>query len=187
MEQILQNETIHIPRLIDRINQGDAQAFSAIYRYYSPAVYRYLYSRVGNQQDAEELTSQTFLAVLENLSRYRNQDKFTGWLFTIARNKAADHFRNRENQAETIDVDSSFLTHYAPLEKMIQDERSQALAGLIHDLSEPERDWLRLRYVAGLTFHEMGHVLGRNPDAIKKALYRLLARLQQSLEDEHVS
>ncbi len=187
MDQKQQPVEIDITDLIERCKQGDSQAFSAIYRHYSPAIYRYLYSKVGNRQDAEELTSQTFLAVLEGLPGYRSRHKFTGWLYTIARNKAADHFRNRDNRAEAVDDDFTGTFEPDLLGEMVQHERSRQLARLVRRLPEEQRELLQLRYVADLTFREMGETLKRNPEGIKKAVYRLLAQLQAQLEAEHGS
>lgn len=183
----IETDQMNVPALIDRCKGGDAEAFSALYRRYSPPIYRYLYSKVGNRQDAEELTSQTFLAVLEGLPKYHGGDKFTSWLYTIARNKAADHFRNRDNRAETVDAGSAGVFDPDMLGGMVQDERSQALAGLIRQLPQDRLELLQLRFVADLTFREMGEVLKRNPEGVKKAVYRLLAQLQAQLEAEHVS
>ena len=69
------------------------------------------------------------------------------------------------------------------LQAVIRSERVLELKGLIHALTEEEQELLRLRFVAGLGFAEMASLLGRNEDAIKKTLYRLLARLQSQLEE----
>lgn len=186
MEQNQETDQINLPELITRCKQGDAQAFTAIYRHYSPAIYRYLYSKVSNQHDAEELTSQTFLAVLEGLPGYHSRDKFTGWLYTIARNKAADHFRSRERRAMTMDENTAVIVNPDLLGEIVKDERSQALARLINQLPGEQQELLQLRFVADLTFREMGEALKRNPEGVKKAVYRLIAQLQARLEEDNV-
>ena len=187
MTQQMESDEINIPGLIERCKSGDSQAFSAIYRHYSPAIYRYLYSKVGNQQDAEELTSQTFLAVLEGLPRYRRRDKFTGWLYAIARNKAADHYRNRDNQAQAVRAEDIGVINPDMLGEIVQHENSRALADLVGQLPQKQLELLQLRFVADLTFREMGEVLNRNPEGVKKAVYRLIAQLQEQLEVGHGS
>jgi RNA polymerase sigma factor (sigma-70 family) len=157
------------------------EAFERLYARYVQPVFRYLCSRVGSVPEAEDITAQTFLAALEGFDRYRDNGHFAAWLFSIARHKTMDHFRQRHRQASL--ESAEFIPSAAdPLEQVIQTERVAALAALIQSLSEEERDLLRLRFVADLPFSEIGRLLGRREDAVKKALYRLLARLQGQLE-----
>jgi RNA polymerase sigma-70 factor (ECF subfamily) len=67
------------------------------------------------------------------------------------------------------------------LGQVIQDEETSRLQALICDLSDEEQDLLRLRYVADLSFAEMASVLGKREDAVKKSVYRLLARMKSRL------
>ena len=72
--------------------------FTELYRRNATNVFYYLYSRVRNVADAEDLTSLTFVTALENLSGLRDPRKFTPWVFTIARNKAFDYFRQSQSR-----------------------------------------------------------------------------------------
>ena len=162
----------------------DLSAFDALYRGHVNAVYRYLYSRVGNAKDAEDLTAQTFLAALEAFPRYKHKGQFAAWLFSIARNKTIDHFRVPDRQADLGNAEQ--LTQGSDLlQQAVKTERIAALKALIQSLPEDERELLRLRFVAELPFGEIGAVLKRKPDTVKKSLYRLLARMQAELEEDH--
>jgi RNA polymerase sigma-70 factor (ECF subfamily) len=165
--------------------QHDPQAFETLYRLYVQPVYRYLFSRIGSRAEAEDATAQTFLAALDGIRRYRHNGHFAAWLFSIARRKAADHFRGRRGQVsleglQEIPLEADYL------QDAIHNERAELLSGLIAALPENERELLRLRYTAGLPFSEMGRLLGRSEGAVKKALYRLLARLYRQLEEGNV-
>jgi len=65
----------------------DPAAFATLYRRYVTPIYRYIYSRLGNVADAEDLTARVFTEALEGLHRYREQGNFAAWLFTIARHR----------------------------------------------------------------------------------------------------
>jgi len=167
-------------RIIQAARQ-DPKAFGELYRLYVEQVFRYLYSRTGNPHEAEDATAQTFLAAFESFDRFRQEEHFASWLFTIARNKAMDHFRQRK-MTSSIDDAADILVENDPLSGVIQLEQAAALAKLIQALPEEDRELLRLRFLADLSFPEMAHFLHRNEEAVKKSIYRLLARLHSQLE-----
>lgn len=162
----------------------DLAAFGKLYDLYVQPLYRYLRSRIGTVQGAEEVTSQTFLAALERFPHYKHQNKFAAWLFSIARNKTVDYFRYQHKQ---VILEKSYLVsaEFDPLQTIIKTEHVAELVGLISGLSEDERELIRLRYVAELRFREIAILVGRKEDTVKKSLYRLLARLQSQLEKNH--
>jgi len=163
---------------------GDKVALGKIYDIYISPIYRYHYSRVGIASDAEDLTSQTFMAVLENLSCYKFRGYFSAWVFRIAHNKAMDFFRA---QQRTVDELPLHLTHNEDvLEKIIKGQTYEELSILLCSLTEEEREVIRLRYVAQLSFVEIAAMLGRKEDAVRKSLKRLLERLSCQLEVQNV-
>jgi RNA polymerase sigma factor (sigma-70 family) len=163
--------------------QRNPAEFAALYDRYYRHIYHYLYSRVGNAAEAEELTAQTFLSALETIPRYRHRGYFAAWLFTIARNKARDFYRIRVSTTP-LDEDNPDKSGDL-LSQVIETDQVEQLAGLIRKLEEDEKELLRLRYGAGLSFAEIGVCLGRKEDTVKKTVYRLLAHLQRQLEVSH--
>jgi RNA polymerase sigma-70 factor (ECF subfamily) len=159
----------------------DPKAFGELYLLYVEQVFRYLCSRIGNAQEAEDITAQTFLSAFESFDRFRKDGHFAPWLFTIARNKATDHFRRRRNLESLYEVENISVED-DPLSSVIQSEQVVALSKLIRILSEEEQELLRLRFLAEMSYPEIGHFLKRNEEAVKKTMYRLLARLQSQLE-----
>jgi len=156
------------------------QDFLPLYDHYARPIFRYLWSRVGSHEDAEDLTAQTFLEALEALPRYRENGTFAAWLFSIARRKAADYFR-KHPPAPLEDADAVTAPTDLPGEITRRDEVSR-LKALIRALPDAEQELIRLHFTAGLTFREMAPVIGKSEDAVKKAIYRLLGRLQSQLE-----
>lgn len=164
-----------------RLAAEDLAHFKPLYERWMPPVYRYFFHRIGNIPDAEELTSQVFLAVCEQLPKYHHRGSFAAWLFGIARRRAADFFRRqrRSVQLEAVDpVDPG----PDPLAQAASGDEIRRLRGLIRALPEKDQELIRLRFVAGLTYSEMGSLLKRNEDAVRKYLARLLIRLQNRLE-----
>jgi RNA polymerase sigma-70 factor (ECF subfamily) len=166
---------------IIRAARQDPRAFGELYILYVERVFRYLYSRVGSVHDAEDLTSQTFLVALESLSRLREDRHFAPWLFTIARSKAMDSFRQKKNTSSIEEV-ADIPVENDPMSGVIQSDQTAILTKLIRALSEDERELLRLRFLAEMSFPVIAHLLHRNESAVKKSTYRVLARLHSQLE-----
>ncbi|RPI87286.1 MAG: RNA polymerase sigma factor [Chloroflexi bacterium] len=164
--------------------QSSLSGFKQLYLHWLSPVYRYFYFRTRNVKDAEDLTSQVFLKVYEELPRYRDRGYFSAWLFTIARSKAADFFRrnSREVSLEAVEVADGSLDLLA---QAVQSDEIQRLKRLILSLPDEEQELIRLRFVSGLSYREIGEVLHRKEDAVRKSISRLLARLQNQLEKHH--
>ena len=172
-------------KTVQRALEGVQSALAQIYDTYAKPIYRYHHSRVGNAPDAEDLTAQTFLAVIESLVRYQHRDNFTSWIFQIARNKLMDHFRRNHSHGEIHEsvVDSA---QGDVLEAVVRDESRARLKSLLHLLDEEERELIRLRYTAELSFVEIAQLLGRKEDAVRKAIRRILDRLSIQMEAQNV-
>ena len=168
-----------------RAAQTDAQAFAAIYDLYVLRVYRYCYYRTSSPHDAEDLTAQIFLAALEGLPRYRQDGHFAGWLFSIARKKVADFHRRAVHVTQSLEETLLPPIHTDLALDIETSQRRQRLLKLVGALPENERELIHLRYVAELSFAEMAKTLQKNEDAVKKSLYRLMARLKQELEADY--
>jgi RNA polymerase sigma-70 factor (ECF subfamily) len=155
----------------------DRAAFAPLYRRYVTAVYRYFAVRVGNQETAEDLTAQLFTELLTTLSNYREQGSFAGWLFTIARRRLIDHYRQNKvelplehaaYQSGSTDVCGDFMNR-------LQQEQ---LLSLVAELDEDQKELLALRFASGLTFAQIGEAVGKSEAACKMATSRLLKQLQ---------
>jgi len=160
----------------------DPSAFSELYHRYVTPVYRYLLRRVGNQAEAEDLTAQVFIEVLEGLVAYREKGNFTAWLFTIARRRAIDHYRKKQ---ELVELDDNLIASSEsndPVEIVSKREEIRHLEALITNLDEEKQELLRLRYAGGLTYAEIGNLQGRSEAAVKMAVQRTLHSLKLSWE-----
>ncbi len=169
------------PSILVTRARKDLSAFGRLYDMYVQPVFRYLYRRVGSLQDAEDLTSQTFIAAIESLDRYREQNHFAAWLFGIAHHKLVDYYRRNTSQPFTEKVEEIPKEEDA-LGQIIVDEELSHLLNLIQKLRDDEQDLIYLRYLAGLSYVEIAELMGKNVEAVKKSIYRLLARLKSQME-----
>jgi RNA polymerase sigma factor (sigma-70 family) len=168
-------------KLILDAMQGDPSGLAAIYDFYARRIHRYFYSRVENAEDAEDLTAQTFMSVIEALPRYQHRGQFTAWIFQIARSKAMDFFR-RNHSGIRKDASASDRVFDDTLEKVIQGQTIDTLRVIIKMLREDERELLRLRFVVDLSYVEIAELVGRKEDAVRKSVNRILERLHVQME-----
>jgi RNA polymerase sigma-70 factor, ECF subfamily len=160
--------------------QRDLAAFSTLYQRYAQQLYRYLLVRVGNIDDAQDLTSQTFLAAMQGLQSYRGQQPFIAWLLGIARHKVADQFRRRPevelDEAETIAAADETVDEQVSRQLEIEQvtRKLQRIA--------PERaEALSLRLFGGLEVSEIARVMNKNEAAVRMLIFRGLRDLQGQL------
>jgi len=159
----------------------DPITFAALYRRYVTPIYRYAYSRVGNQADAEDIAAQVFSEALAGLDRYREEGNFAAWLFTIAARRIVDHYRQAKPH---LPLDAAcFLSAdgRSPLNQAIHNEKLAELARLVAQLPAEKQELLRLRFAGELTYAEIGAVVGRSEAATKMALNRLLRQLEREM------
>jgi RNA polymerase sigma-70 factor (ECF subfamily) len=168
-----------------RLAQQDLRKFTDLYERYVQRVYRYLLVRVGSVTDAEDLTSQTFMAALENLHRYRGERPFLAWLFGIARHKRADFYRKQKSEAnlETavslVDPKAELADEYVT--RQIQLELiSQKLEVIAPDRAEA----IALRLFGGMEIPEIAQFMGKQEAAVRMLIHRGLRDLQAQLNPE---
>ncbi len=175
-------ESFDEPKLVERARR-DPEAFAGLYQRYLPRVYRYLYLRLGSQQDAEDVTSQVFLEALSELQRnlYKDRGCFPAWLFTIARRRLLDF------QCKRHDIVLDEYPDPAPdlIDQIQFSEKRKHLSLLLDQLDEDKRELLRLRFAAQLSFAEIGMLENRSEEAVKMAVYRIIKRLRENWEAEN--
>ncbi len=166
--------------LIQEAQQTPA-AFGELYRRHLNGVYRYLLIKLGNVQDAEDLTSQTFLEALENLHRYRGSGAFRAWLLRIARNKTVDHYRRRKPLAPTEELELVADTSES-LDALTEHTLAlEQVSAKLRTLSPDRSEVIYLRLFGNLEVDEIAHIMGKPESAVRMLLHRGIRDLQAQL------
>jgi RNA polymerase sigma-70 factor (ECF subfamily) len=173
--------TANVRALVERAQQGDRGALEELYLLHFDRIYSYLHLSVGNRHDAEDLTTQTFLRMLEAIGRFRWQSApFSAWLFRIAHNLAMDHFRAGRRVQSEEDVPELVGAEESSAEDQALDSLGQAgMLELIQMLSAEQRQVLTLKFLFGFANGEVAGILGKTEGAVKSLQHRALASLQR--------
>jgi RNA polymerase sigma-70 factor (ECF subfamily) len=157
----------------------NADAFAELYRRHLTRVYRYHAAHTGNVKDAEDLTSQTFMAALEGIRSYRGDAPFAAWLMGIASKKRFLFFRGRRPEVPieaALQIPSPGLaTDKAAFSRLRIESISRALKQISADRAEA----LILRFFGELSMAETGRVLNKSEAAVKMLVSRGLQDLRE--------
>ena len=158
--------------------------FGELYERYVDRIYNYIYHRVGNVHDAEDLTSRTFFRALSHLQHYEDKGvPFSAWLYRIAHNLVANWHRDRSRR-QLISLDG-LLRLAAPEqspERAIEEQAErESLRAAIRRLPADRQQLLILKFGERLSNAEIGQIMGRTEGAIKSLYHRTLAALREDL------
>src|SRR3954471_15116061 len=183
MSAVARSNTDDLRRLVELAQQGDREALEALYLMHFDRIYSYLHMSVGNRHDAEDLTTQTFLKMLESITRFRWQSApFSAWLFRIAHNLAMDHFRaTRRWQPEEEVPEPPGEEEPSAEAQALQSIGRQSMLELIEGLSEEQQQVLTLKFVFNFPNAEVATILGKTEGAVKSLQHRALVSLQKQI------
>jgi len=166
--------------LVTLAQQGDGEAFGQIYDAYVGQVYRYLYYRVGSQQLAEDLTSETFLRALRRIDSFSWQGRdICAWFITIARNLVTDHFKSSRFRLEvsTADMLDADRADDGIEQQVLDNLDNAALLEAVRQLKPEQQECVVLRFLQGLSVAETAAVMGRSAGAVKQLQLRAVRAL----------
>ncbi len=174
-------------RFVDQAKSGDPEAFARLYDAYVERVTRYIYFRVSEESDTEDLVSQVFLKAWENLDRYKiGSSPFIAWLYTIARNLMIDHYRTKKD-ALPLEEAVAF-----PSEMEMPDEEAQtrfdlqAMRDALQFLTSDQQQALILKYIAGLPNDSIAKIMNKQEGTIRGLQMRGLQTLAKYMKEKEL-
>ena len=163
------------------------EAFEALYTKYLRKVYTYVYYRVGNAEDAEDITESVFLHALVHLDRYQDRGvPFSAWLLRIAHNLVANWHRSASRK-RPVSLEAAEGLHdqgLSPEEAVERAEEIRRLREALASLPEERQQVLILRYAEGMRHREIGQVMGKSAGAVKVLVHRSLVSLHRRLSEK---
>ena len=170
-------------QLVDAAKTGDEQALSEVYSSYFPRVYRYILARTGNVNDAEDLTEEVFLRMLNAIERFQwREAPFSAWLFRIAHNAVISQRRRNGSRGRPVPLSEALPVGTQGPEELVENQLAlnevmRAAAGL----PEAQRMVISLRFAAGLSVAETAEALGKGQGNIKVIQHKAIIKLREML------
>ncbi|MEX5717518.1 sigma-70 family RNA polymerase sigma factor [Geodermatophilus maliterrae] len=166
--------------LVRRAQAGDAEAFGGLYDHYVTLVHRFVFHRVGDRAQAEDLTSETFVRALRRIDSLSFQGRDVGaWLVTIARNLIRDHVKSSRFRLEvtTADMRDADRATDGPEDAVVARLTNEQLLACIRQLGGEQQECISLRFLQGLSVSETAAVMGKKDGAVKALQHRAVRRL----------
>ncbi len=170
--------------LVERAKDGDQKAFAELMDYYRDSIYYLLFNMVKAQEDAEDLTLETFGKAFKSLNQYIPNFAFSTWLFKIASNKGVDFLRKRRNKVHHISLSNqSDEEGWQPLntlksggptpeENMITKQKEIFMRKVIDRLNPPYKEIIEMRYLQEYSYLEIAEQLELPVGTVKARLHR---------------
>lgn len=176
------NEAYHI----ERVRKGDTQAYALLVEYYKNLVYTICFRITQHAEDAEECAQDTFLKAFQHLASFREEAKFSTWLFRIAYNTAISKQRKLRHEHASTDerhvLNLSFDDTQSGLQQMRQEQRKHYIQKAMGLLSGEDANLVGLYYYNDLSLAEIQEVTGIDVSNIKVKLHRARKKLQDILQ-----
>jgi RNA polymerase sigma-70 factor (ECF subfamily) len=174
---------VRVKRLVTLAQAGNRDAFEELYRLHFDRIYGYLQLSVGNRYDAEDLTNQTFIRMLESIDRFVwRQVPFSAWLFRIAHNLLVDHFRVAKRTTPEEEPEHPDMVEASAEDEAMTAFGRESMLKLIGGLSTDQQQVLTLKFGFDFANAEIAAILGKSEGAVKALQHRAICTLEQRVE-----
>ena len=176
--------------IIRRAVRGDSSAFGSLYDHYQPKIYRFVLIKVSHREEAEDLTHQVFLKAWQRIDSYRDLGfPFSSWLYRIARNQVADHYRSKKHVTSLEEIDVNVNPEKALVEQTLHDTLLEKLEierikKAIRKLKPLHQDVIIMRFVEDLAIRDTALALEKSEGAVKLLQHRAIKELKDILKEE---
>jgi len=165
-------------------------AFRPLYRHYFTRIFAYVAYRVGGKQDAEDITAEVFMLVVEKIHQfdYRGEGSFAAWLFRIAYNRIQQFYRKSQRSTLLMldDLPEISGDSILPDEAIIKKEQFARLQSMIASLAPRRQEVITLKYFGELKNNEIAEILELDERTVASHLSRGLDDLQEKYQKKDV-
>lgn len=165
---------------VEAARLGDAEALGMLYEHYFPRVFRYVVSRLRSNEDAEDVTEEIFLRIIDNIGSFEWRGlPFGAWVFRIARNEVVSHVRRQKTRGQNTQLTESIPDESRDHAEQVEiDLTFRVVQQAIEKLPEAQRQVVTLRFVAGLSVAETAQALKKTENNVKVLQHKAIAKLQ---------
>jgi RNA polymerase sigma-70 factor (ECF subfamily) len=171
--------------LLAGVRRLDPQALAETHDKYYPAIFKYIAYKVGNQETAEDLTSEVFVRLLDAVrDRHAPQNTLRGWLYSVASHIVADYHRKQYRTQEVALMDTIESSVSGPAEQTSKKQTLETLSEALKELTEEQQEVIALRYGYEMPIKDVAEMIGKSEGAVKQLQARAIAALARRMTPE---
>jgi RNA polymerase sigma-70 factor (ECF subfamily) len=169
--------------LLAGVRQLDPAALAEAHDTYYPAIFRYIAYKVGNQETAEDLTSEVFVRLLDAVrDRHAPQNTLRGWLYSVASHIVTDYHRKNYRGGQEVALMETMESDISgPAEQTIKKQTFESLHEALSELTEEQQDVIALRFGYEMPIKEVAQTIGKSEGAVKQLQARAVAALARRM------
>lgn len=178
-------DTIKNKNIIAKVKRGDTDAFRLLVDKYQHLAFTVAYNIVKNKQDAEEVVQDSFIKVFNKITQFKEESKFSSWLFKIVYNTALSRIRKRRLETFTLEHDDYSIEYgvdsHTGWDKMVLQDQQKYIQKALDNLSARDKLVLTLFYLADEGLNEICKITDEKKTTVKARLHRARAKMYTEL------
>lgn len=177
-----------IQAIITKAKEGDSEAFSLLYKEYYVPIYRYIYLRIRNKEQSEDLTQDVFLKIYRSIATLApTGDSPLSYFYTIAKNTLIDFWRKRNLNSVSDDEHLLNIADPSPtaLDAASLKEKSSLLHECLEQLTRDQREVITLKFINDLSNEEVAKIVGKKETAVRQLQVRALRTLGKIFREKY--
>jgi RNA polymerase sigma-70 factor, ECF subfamily len=170
-------------RLLAGVRRLDPQALAEAHDTYYPAIFRFIAYKVGNQETAEDLTSEVFVRLLDAVrDRHAPQKTLRGWLYSVASHIVTDYHRKKYRGSQEVELMETIESDVSgPVEQIVKKQTLETLHEALSELTDEQQDVIALRFGYEMPIKEVAEMIGKSEGAVKQLQARAVAALARKM------
>ncbi|MEO8065626.1 MAG: RNA polymerase sigma factor [Candidatus Doudnabacteria bacterium] len=167
---------------LQNAQNGDREAFGAIYEHFADKIYRFIYFRVGHREVAEDVLSDTFVKSWQKINQVNSPTALSAWLYQIAKNNIIDYYRLKKETVALEVVEDILEDAVNPIDSANLGIQQNRILNVLSQLSVDQREVVKYRFFEDLSNEEIAYIMGKTEGAIRVIQHRAILRLKELLK-----
>lgn len=192
----MQTTKTDITQLAENAKTGDPEAIEMLVTHFHKDIFKMVFYRTGSKMDAEDITQDIFVKLVNNIHSIRDTSLFKAWLYRIAVNKVTDHYRKKAvlslfvSKPETEDApwtaSEEKISSETPSDALMKKEFYTSLFNFTKTLAKREKEVFLLRFIDQLGIKEIAQTINKNESTVKTHLYRSIKKFRGNAEFRNI-